>query len=365
MAQLSTRLTSLLGVRHPILLAGMAGGPTTPELVGAVSAAGGLGVFGVAGMSTDAVRDAVTRARAIAGGAPVGINVLISPAVPRPGADPERVAQILAPLRAELGLPHPPPPGPTPATPLELVQAGLEAGASVVATGLGDPAPVAGAARAAGVPLIAMVSTVEEARIVVHGGADVVVAQGGEAGGHRSNFTVDPGTPVPLVGTMALVRQVVRAVDVPVVAAGGIMDGAGLAAALALGADGVQLGTALLVAQEAGVPDGWRTRMRASRDDESIITWALSGRPARGLPNTLTEALDEPGAMGWPQQNAAAGDVRRAAAQADRADLMSLWAGQAAALAGPDRPAGDIITHMVRDAVDIIRGMNDIAAPGR
>ena len=110
MAQLSTRLTSLLGVRHPILLAGMAGGPTTPELVGAVSAAGGLGVVGVAGMSTDAVRDAVTRARAIAGGAPVGINVLISPAVPRPGADPERVAQILAPLRAELGLPHPPPP---------------------------------------------------------------------------------------------------------------------------------------------------------------------------------------------------------------------------------------------------------------
>jgi len=360
MATLTTRLTALLGIRHPILLAGMAGGPTTPELVGAVSAAGGLGVFGVAGMSTDAVRDAVTRARAIAGDAPIGVNVLISPAVPRPGADPERVARALAPLRADLGIPHPPPAGPAPATPLELVQAGLDAGATVVATGLGDPAPVAGAAHDAGVPLIAMVSTVEEARIVVQGGADVVVAQGGEAGGHRSNFTVAEDAPVPLVGTMALVRQVVQAVDVPVVAAGGIMDGAGLAAALALGAGGVQLGTALLVAREAGVPDGWRDRIRAARDDETIVTRALSGRPARGLPNTLTDLLDQPGAMGWPQQNAAAGDVRRAAAQAGRADLMSLWAGQAAALAGPDRPAADIITQIAADAVNVIRALNDV-----
>lgn len=362
MAAFETRITRLLGIRVPILLAGMAGGPTTPELVGAVSAAGALGVFGVAGMSTDAVRDAVTRARQIANGAPVGVNVLISPAVPRPGADPDRVSSILEPLRGELGIPHPPPPGPTPPTPLELVQAGLDAGAAVVATGLGDPAPVAGAARDAGVPLIAMVSTVQEARIVVEGGADVVVAQGGEAGGHRSNFTVQGDAPVPLVGTMALVRQVVTAVDVPVVAAGGIMDGAGMAAALALGADGVQLGTALLVAREAGVPAGWRERIRDARDDETIVTRALSGRPARGLPNTLTDALDVPGAMGWPQQNAAAGDVRRAAAQAGRADLMSLWAGQAAALAGPDRPAAEIISGFMKGAAAAVQRLDDIRA---
>lgn len=362
MPDFDTRVTGLLGIRVPIVLAGMAGGPTTPELVGAVSAAGGLGVFGVAGMSTDAVRDAVTRARQIADGAPVGVNVLISPAVPRPGADPDRVNSVLAPLRDELGIPHPPPAGPAPPTPLELVMAGLEAGAAVVATGLGDPAPVAGAARDAGVPLVAMVSTVQEARIVVEGGADVVVAQGGEAGGHRSNFTVQGDAPVPLVGTMALVRQVVRAVDVPVVAAGGIMDGAGMAAALALGADGVQLGTALLVAREAGVPAGWRERIRDAKDDETIVTRALSGRPARGLPNALTDALDVPGAMGWPQQNAAASDVRRAAAQAGRADLMSLWAGQAAALAGPDRPAAEIINEFVEGAAEAIRRLDDISA---
>jgi nitronate monooxygenase len=340
----------------------MAGGPTTPELVAAVSRAGGLGVFGVAGMSTDAVRDAVESAVRMSDGAPVGVNVLISPAVPRPGADPDRVHGVLEPIRAAMGLPHPPPTAPAPPTPLELVEAGLEAGASVVATGLGDPAVVAQAARDAGAPLIAMVSTVHDARQVVESGADVVVAQGGEAGGHRSNLDVPADGPVPLVGTMALVRQVVAAVDVPVVAAGGIMDGAGMVAALALGASGVQLGTALLVADEAGVPTGWRTRIRSARDDETIITRALSGRPARGLPNALTRALDSPGAMGWPQQNAVAADVRRAAAREGDAEHMSLWAGQAAALAGDDRPAGVIIDEITGDALACMRRLGGMAA---
>jgi len=361
MTGIDTPLTRLLGIPRPILLAGMAGGPTTPELVAAVSRAGGLGVFGLAGMGVDATRDAVSRAVALAHGAPVGVNVLISPAVPRPGANPDVVAHLLAPMREQMGLPHPPPPGPTPATPLELVQAGLEAGARVVSTGLGDPSVVAGAARDAGVPLIAMVSTVDDARRVVDAGADVVVAQGGEAGGHRSNLEVPDDREVPVVGTMALVRQVVRAVDVPVVATGGIMDGAGLAAALALGASGAQLGTALLVADEAGVPASWRARLRGARDDETIITRALSGRPARGLPNALTGALDVPGALGWPQQNAAAADIRRAAAAADDAEHMSLWAGQAAGLAGDDRPAAQIIDEVIDQAIAHMRRLGDLA----
>lgn len=361
MTGITTPLTRLLGIPRPILLAGMAGGPTTPELVAAVSRAGGLGVFGLAGMSTDAVRRDVAAAVQMAGGAPVGVNVLISPAVPRPGADPDRVAQVLAPIREDMGLPHPPPPGPAPATPRELVEAGLEAGATVVATGLGDPAVVADAARDAGAPLVAMVSTVDDARRVVEAGAHAVVAQGSEAGGHRSNFEVPEQGEVPLVGTMALVRQVVRAVDVPVVAAGGIMDGAGMAAALALGASGVQLGTALLVAGEAGVPAGWRSRIRHARDDETIITRALSGRPARGLPNALTRALDAPGAMGWPHQNAAAADVRRAAAAEGDADHMSLWAGQAAGLAGPDRPAAQIMDEVMDQALAEMRRLGGMA----
>lgn len=362
MSHIETPLTRLLGIRHPVLLAGMAGGPTTPELVAAVSRAGGLGVFGVAGMTTDAVRDAVSTAVEMSGGAPIGINVLISPAVPRPGADPEAVQAVLAPMRGELGIPDPPPAADPPPGPLELVRAGLDAGATVVATGLGDPAVVAGAAREAGAPLVAMASTVDDARRMVEAGADAIVAQGGEAGGHRSNLEVPQDREVPLVGTMALVRQVVTAVEVPVAAAGGIMDGAGLAAALALGAGGVQLGTAFLVADEAGVPAGWRQRIRGARDDETIITRALSGRPARGLPNRITETLDAPGAMGWPQQNAAASDVRRAAARADRPDLMSLWAGQAAALAGPDRPAAEIVAQVMDEAIATISRLGRLMA---
>ncbi len=361
MTGIDTPLTRLLGIRRPILLAGMAGGPTTPELVAAVSRAGGLGVFGLAGMNAAATHDAVSLAIAHSDDAPVGVNVLISPAVPRPGADPAAMDAVLAPMRAQMGLPHPPPPGAAPATPLELVEAALDAGARVVATGLGDPAVVAGAAHDAGAPLIVMVSTVDDARRAVSAGADVVVAQGAEAGGHRSNFEVPPDHEVPLVGTAALVRQVVHAVDVPVVAAGGIMDGPGLAAALALGASGVQLGTALLVAEEAGVPAGWRDRLRHARDDESVITRALSGRPARGLPNALTEALEVPGAMGWPQQNAVAADIRRAAAAAGDADHMSLWAGQAAGLAGPDRPAAQIIDEITDGAIEAMRMLGDLA----
>jgi len=361
MTGIGTALTRLLGIPRPIVLAGMAGGPTTPELVAAVSRAGGLGVFGLAGMGTDAVTRAVSRAVALADGAPVGVNVLISPEVPRPGADPALVAEVLAPMRRRMGLPHPPAAGAAPATPVELVQAGLNAGAAVVTTGLGDPSAVAPLARAAGAPLMAMVSTVDDARRATGAGADVVVAQGSEAGGHRSNFAVPADAEVPMVGTMALVRQVVAAVDVPVVAAGGIMDGAGMAAALALGADGVQMGTALLVADEAGVPAGWRDRLRRSRDDETIITRALSGRPARGLPNALTRALEAPGALGWPQQNAAAADVRRAAAAAGDADHMSLWAGQAARLAGPDRPAGQIIDEVMDEAMAHMRRLGRMA----
>ena len=104
------------------------------------------------------------------------------------------------------------------------------------------------------------------------------------------------------------------------------------------------------MAHEAGVPPGWRERIRGARDDETVVTRSLSGRPARGLPNTLIDDMEQAGPMGWPQQNAATGPVRRAAATADEPELMSLWAGQAAALAGPDRPAAEIIDQVVAQA---------------
>lgn len=354
----SDSLCQLLAIRKPILLAGMAGGPTTPELVAAVSEAGGLGVFGLTGMSARAAGEAVAAARRLTG-APIGVNVLVAgPTEPDArGRDPR---EVIEPLAREL------PPAPAPEPPSgtrDLVTAGLEAGASVVTVGLGDAGLVADLARDAGAPLVVMVSTVADARRAVAGGAHAVVAQGAEAGGHRSDFTLPPdGTPA-LVGTFALVPQVVAAVDVPVVAAGAIMDGRGLAAALALGAEGVQMGTRFLLAAESGVPAGYRARLLAARDDESVITRALSGRPARALPNRLLEALESAGppALGYPFQAAASGPLRVAAGIADEPELMGLLAGQASGLADGVLGAAEIVERTMAEARVALEG---ISLPG-
>jgi len=348
-------LCGLLGIRHPVLLAGMAGGPTTPELVAAVSEAGGLGTFGLAGMSLDAVTEAVSRACALTD-RPIGVNVLVAPPTP-PNPDGQDPNLALAPLRRELGLPDAPSASRPAATPAELVRAGLDAGARVVSVGLGDPAAVRDLAVAAGAPLIAMASSVEDSVLAVASGAQVIVAQGAEAGGHRSTFDVPADGVVPLVGTFALVPQVVSAVDVPVVAAGGVMDGRGLAAALALGAQGVQMGSRFLMADESGASAGYRRRVSEARDTDTVITRAVSGRPARGLRNRLIDTLEAAGppALGWPRQGGATTEIRAAAAEIDAAEMQALWAGQAAGLARTSHPAGRIVQETVDEALTILR----------
>ncbi len=351
---LATRLCRDLGIRHPIVLAGMAGGPTTPELVAAVSEAGGLGTFGLTGMDLEAVRAGVSRARGLTS-APIAVNVLVAPATPGvPGApDPHAV---LAPVRAEFGLPAAPPTAPPAATPRELVAAGLEAGARVVSVGLGDPGVVRDLADDAGAPLIAMASSVEDAVRAVAAGADAIVAQGSEAGGHRSTFDIPEDGAVPLVGTFALVPQVVAAVEVPVIAAGGVMNGRGLAAALALGAEGVQMGTRFLVARESGAPEGYRRRVSEARDTDTVVTRAVSGRPARGIRNRLIAMLEDAGppGLGYPAQAGATAGVRAAAAAANDPEMIALWAGQAAGLSGDGTSAREIVDETMAEAVEVI-----------
>jgi nitronate monooxygenase len=360
-----TALCELLGVRHPLLLAPMAGGPTTAELVGAVSRAGGLGSIGASGMAPEALADAVRRARELAGGAPVGVNVLLAPPT-SPDAEDEEVERFLGTVRGELGLPHPPPARARPGTPDQLLRAGIEAGATVLSVAMGDPAPAAALAREAGLPLLAAATSVAEAEAAAAAGADVVVAQGAEAGGHRSSLAGDAGEPFPMVGTFALVPQVVRAVDVPVVAAGAVMDGRGLAAALCLGAAGVQMGTRFLGAREAGVPEGYRVRLRGARDTDTMLITAASGRPARGLRNRIIERLETegPGGLGWPRQAGSWGDIRAAGTREDDAELITLWAGQAAALVDPEpRAAEEIVAEVIREAAATL-GRLGAGAPG-
>lgn len=352
-----TAICDLLGIRHPILLAGMAGGPTTPALVAEVSRAGALGTFGLAGMTADAARTALREARA-ATTAPIAANVLLPvPTLPNAGAGSVHAA--LAPRRRALGLPLEPAEPPTSAPALDLVRIALEEGVTAISTGLGDPAPVVPLAREAGVPVIAMVATVEDAVVAAASGADVIVAQGAEAGGHRSNFAVpDPERP-PMVGTLALVPQVVRAVDVPVVATGGIMDGGGLVAALALGAQGAQIGTRFLYAAESGANAGYRARLATARDTDTRIITAFSGRPARGLTNAMHDALEEAGFpnLGYPAQGATMADLRRESNRRASADDVSTWAGQAAALGVVDQPAVQIVAEIMREAQQVVDGL--------
>jgi nitronate monooxygenase len=360
---LHTTICDILGIRHPVVLAGMAGGYTTPELVAAVSRAGGLGVFGATGMTADALSAAVRAARALTD-APVGVNVLLArPADGNP--DAEAIQNQLAPFRADLDIPHPPPPpAAPPSAVVDLVEAGLEAGASVVSVGLGDPAPVMDLARRAGALVIAMVATVDDARRSVESGANILVAQGGEAGGHRSNFTVGQNGEVPLVGTMALVPQVVRAVTVPVIASGGIMDGRGLVAALALGAAGVQLGTVFLSTKESSASETYRAAMANAGDTETLVTAAVTGRPARMLKTDFVEAMMEgPAPLGWPKMAPATADVRAAADRQGRKDLAVYLTGQASALAPKEElSAEDLMRRITEEAREIIKALGAMGA---
>ncbi len=348
---LRTPLCDLLDIRHALLLAAMAGGPNTPELVSEVSRAGGLGVLGLTGMTLDDATTATRAAIARSGGAPVGVNAQLAPRTPATG-DPERIAAVLTRFRQELGLEPARETARKPAAaPLELLEAGVAAGASAITT-FEDPSPAIPLARGAGIPLLAMVTTPDEAARAVAAGADGVIAQGGEAGGHRSAFVgIDVRSPRAEVGTLALVPQVVDVVGtkVPVVASGGIMDGRGIAAALALGASGVSLGTRFLVASESGIPECYRRAIADCPADGTVVTDALTGRYARWIRNRLVDELVEAnaGTLGWGDQGASIADIRRAAAAQGRADILPMLAGQAAGLAGEPQPAAEIVARLL------------------
>ena len=195
-------------------------------------------------------------------------------------------------------------------------------------------------------------TTVDEARLLEADGVDAIVAQGSEAGGHRGTFAAPFED--ALIGTLALVPQVVDAVRVPVLASGGIMDGRGIAAALALGAAGVQLGTVFLACDESGVPNAYRKAVEAAAAEHSVITRAFSGRPARGVRNRFVRETPGEAVLDYPYQNALTREMRRAAARADDADWLSLWAGQGAPMLRR-MPAADLVEALVAETAAAAR----------
>lgn len=274
------RLCNLLKIEHPVIQAPMAGS-ATPELAAAVSNAGGLGSLGCAEMLQDELHSAVRQVRA-GTNCPFNLNFFVHPA---PRTSPAVLAQAidrLLPYYAELSLAAPrdglPKMGPGfDDAKLELV---LAIRPPVVSFHFGVPcAAVIAKLKEAGIVLLSTATTVAEARRLAASGIDAVIAQGWEAGGHRGSHV--PTDPCDGVGTVALVPQVVDAVDLPVIAAGGIADGRGIAAAFALGASGVQIGTGFLSCHEAGTDAARRALIRSASDMDTMVTDAFSGRAVR------------------------------------------------------------------------------------
>ncbi|WNG31224.1 nitronate monooxygenase [Cystobacter fuscus] len=342
-----SRLAALLGVEHPIIQAPMSGGATTPELVAAASNAGGLGSSAVAYLKPEDIVKHSRRVRELTD-RPFAIN-LFAPLPPPAEAAPDRMLAVLAGYHAQLGLAPPQPPA-YPLPPFEeQVDAVAESGARVFSFTFGvPPAGVLARLKARGMVLAGTATTVREAKLLEAAGVDAIIAQGSEAGGHRGTFA----GPVEkaLVGTMALVPQMVDAVGLPVIASGGLMDGRGIRAARVLGAAGVQLGTAFLTCPESGIAPAYKAALREAKDDATVVTRAFTGRPARGLANDFIEALgDSPDILPFPLQHAATVPLRAASAARGDSRFIALWAGQAAALSR-GLPAAELMRALIEES---------------
>jgi nitronate monooxygenase len=357
--KITTPLAEKIGLRLPIIQAPMAGGPSSQELVAACSAAGALGSFGFAYTQPDDMKRQVAWVRA-KGDRPLGINLFVAD-LPSPiDATAQRGAlEAVARYYTELGLPAPAPVLPPYAPDLDAqLTAVEELRPRVFTTHFGSlPLEKVRSLQKLGIVVGGSATCVAEAQRLESLGFDFVIAQGGEAGGHRGTYLRDPED--ALTGTLALTRLVVRSVKLPVIAAGGIMDGAGIAAVLALGAQAAQLGTAFLPCPESGAPEVHKKMLLSSREDETRITDKFSGRAARGLVNRFMKEMQRAPMLAFPAQNAVTAKLRAASAKAGKPDFVSMWAGQAAPLARA-LPAAELIARLEAEAIEAIRKLKGV-----
>jgi nitronate monooxygenase len=330
-----TAFTRRFGLRYPIVQGPFGGGLSSPRLAATVSDAGGLGSFGAQGLTPDRIRAVVAEIRALTA-APFAVNLWVSTADARvedlSRADHDAAVAVLAPFFAAIGV-APPPFAPEAGPDFEDQAAALlEARPPVFSFIFGVPSPaILDRCRSLGVRTIGTATTVDEARALDAAGVDAIVATGAEAGGHRPSFL--RSAEVSLTGSFSLVPQVADAVRAPIVAAGGIADGRGIAAALALGAHAVQIGTAFLACDESNAPPAHRAALRnAAHGPSTVLTRGFSGRLGRGIRNALAEAFEPSSAarLPYPFQGQLVGVLKQAAMAQGRSDFMPFWSGQSA-----------------------------------
>ncbi|MGG4168018.1 nitronate monooxygenase [Rossellomorea vietnamensis] len=334
-----------LGTKYPIIQAGMAGGVTTPKLVASVSNSGGLGTIGAGYMSVSDLTESIKQVKKQTN-LPFGVNLFIPESPEYSEEQLNQMQRLLKPFMKELNLFND--------EPFSLKQIDLERQIEsiikervpVCSFTFGIPSKeIMKELKKEGITVIGTATTVEEALINQECGVDLIVAQGSEAGGHRGTFL---GTyEESMIGTFSLIPQVVDAVEVPVIAAGGVMDGRGVIAALALGAKGVQMGTAFLTNKESGAKDIHKKAILQGEETSTTITSAFSGKPARGMTNSFTNIMKEyeNRILPYPVQNALTKEMRREAGNQHNSGLMSLWSGQS------PRLSRDIYVHELIDSL--------------
>jgi NAD(P)H-dependent flavin oxidoreductase YrpB (nitropropane dioxygenase family) len=370
---LRTELCDRVGVEYPVVLAGMGpvagtGAPVaTAELVAAVSNAGGLGVIGAVAYSPDDLRAEIQKVRSLTD-KPFGVDLLLAapfliPAGPEAGQKAPQAPRLPAEhvdavkqIAEELGIEYKEAPGVARGGAFTVpegkswagsqIEVVLEEEVPVFASGLGTPAPFSDVLKAHGVTILSLVGNVRAARQVAEGGADYVVAQGTEAGGHTGR-----------IGTLALLPQVMDAVaPTPVLAAGGVASGRALAGVLAMGAVGGWCGSAFLVSEEANQPDLQKQRILDAAAEDTVVTRLYSGKTMRNISNPLIEAWEARGLQALPMgvQAFLIRDLTHSVREAGRHDLLMNAAGQTAGMLREKRPAAAILEEMVAEAAEIL-----------
>jgi nitronate monooxygenase len=330
-----TRVSSILGVDYPIIQ-GPLGGLSTQRLTATVSNFGGLGSFGAHGLSPSAIRDVIAEIRELTT-KPFAMNLWVS--MEDEGARSsgrEEFARSLEHIAGHIEALGAPLPGYKPYVPVRFedqVRVLIEAKVPVFSFIVGvPPKEILDECRMQGIVTIGTATTAAEARVLDQAGVNVIVASGFEAGGHRGSFLLPAED--SLTGTFALTPQVVDAVSAPVVAAGGIGDARGIVAAFALGAEGVQIGTAFLASEDSGASVVHRNALLSKKAQRTSLTKGFTGRLARGVHNQLIEELNRPGVeiLPYPLQRHLVRNLSIPAAKAGRDELLQLWAGQSAGL---------------------------------